>query len=127
MVLRSFEDRLERMVEGIFARAFRSGLQPVEVGRRLVKEVDGNRTLDTQGRQIVPNAFMVRLAPEDHERFAQIHESLIAELSTTVRQYADENELRFLGGVSVGFESDERLRVGIFRVHGAFDEAAAST
>ena len=99
MVLRDFEDRLERLVEGVFARVFRTGLQPVEIGRRLVKELEANRTLDVRGRPIAPNRFVIRLASSDHERFAQIQESLIAELRAVVRGHATGEGFRFLGPV----------------------------
>ena len=57
--LKGFERRLERMVEGVFARAFRSGLRPIEIGRRLVREIDDNRSVDVRGRTVVPNHFTV--------------------------------------------------------------------
>ncbi len=125
MVLRNFEARLERLVEGMFAKAFRSGLQPVEVGRRLVKTLDANPTLDTKGRQIVPNEFVVRLASEDYERFTQLEDSLIAELITTVRQHAEDEDLLFRGRVAVSLEEDPELSVGIFRVDARFNDTTA--
>ena len=98
MVLRNFEDRLERLVEGMFARAFRSGLQPVELGRRLVKEMDASRTLDVRGRTLAPNRFVIRVSPEDQQRFAQVQQSLVQELHATVREHAAAEELTFLDG-----------------------------
>jgi hypothetical protein len=124
MVLRNFEDRLERMVEGMFARAFKSGLQPVEIGRRLVKELDSNRALDVRGRTIAPNRFTVHLACGDHERFAQIDESLRLELASTVRQHAQTNDLLFLGRVAVMLVDDPDVVVGMFRIDSTFDETA---
>lgn len=124
MALRGFEDRLERMVEGMFARAFKSGLQPVEVGRKLVREIDANRTIDVRGQKVGPNQFDVRLSTEDYERFADIQESLVRELAGTVREHAQTEGLMFLGGVGVAFEQDPDLRVGVFRVRTRFNEAA---
>ncbi len=126
MVLRSFEDRLERLVEGMFARAFRTGLQPVEIGRRLVKELDANRTLDVRGRSVAPNLFVVHLASSDQERFANIHDSLIAELRTIVRDHATAEGFRFLGPVRLQFAEDEGGTVGLFRVDTSFDERPPS-
>ncbi len=123
MVLRDFEDRLERLVEGVFARVFRTGLQPVELGRRLVKELDANRTLDVMGRSIAPNRFVIRLATSDSERFAQIHDSLIAELRTAVRGHATAEGFRFLGPVRLELVEDPAGTVGMFRVESTFDEA----
>ena len=99
MVLRSFEDRLERMVEGVFSRAFKSGLQPVEVGRRLVREMESSRTVDVRGRALAPNRFVIRVSMEDFQRFAQVQESLLAELTATVRGYAAQESLSFIGRV----------------------------
>jgi len=127
MVLRNFEDRLERLVEGMFARAFRSGLQPVEIGRRLVKDLDGNQTLDVHGRRIAPNRFDVRLAPKDYSRFAQIQESLVSELKATLRDRATDEEVRFLGPIAVTMTEDQSLTVGIFRVEPTFDESTPGT
>jgi hypothetical protein len=80
VVLRSFERRLERLVEGVFARAFRSGLRPVEIGRRLVRELDDHRTIAVSGRTLVPNHFTVRLSADDHANFADMEDALRAEL-----------------------------------------------
>ena len=57
MGIKGFEQSLENMVEGVFARVFRSGLRPIELGRRLVRELDDHRSIDVKGRTIVPNAF----------------------------------------------------------------------
>lgn len=125
MVLRSFEDRLERLVEGVFSRAFKSGLQPVEVGRRLVREMEASRTVDVAGRALAPNRFVIRVSTEDAQRFAQVHDSLVQELTATVRGYAGQEGLSFLGRVSVEFQTDPTLRVGIFRLHPSYDERIA--
>ncbi len=122
MVLRSFEDRLERLVEGMFARAFRSGLQPVELGRRLIKEMDQARTLDVRGRALAPNRFVIRVSVEDHAKFGQVQQSLTNELTATVRDHAKAEGLGFRGGVSVELEADASLKVGLFRVHPSYDE-----
>ena len=122
MVLRNFEDRLERLVEGMFARAFRSGLQPVELGRKLVKEIDASRTLDVRGRTLAPNRFVIRVSPEDMQRFAQVQQSLVQELHATVREHANNEGLTFLGRVSVELSEDPDLKVGLFRVHPSYDE-----
>lgn len=127
MVLRNFEDRLERMVEGMFAKAFRSGLQPVEIGRRLVRELDAHRTLDINGATIVPNEFVVRVSTKDHERFVQIQDTLVRELAAAARQHAEDNQLRFRGRVSVAMAEDPELTVGIVRVDAMFNESADPT
>ena len=80
MGLQQFERRLERLVEGTFAKAFRSGLQPVEVGRRLSREMDLQRTVGVHGL-IAPNQFKVAVSPDDAERFSSFSEALVRELS----------------------------------------------
>lgn len=122
MVLKSFEDRLERIVEGVFSRSFKSGLQPVEIGRRLIREMDASRTVDVSGRALAPNRFVIRMSEEDYERFLDVQRSLIAELAATVRGYAAQENLSFLGRVSVELQTDPSLRVGLFRLHPSYDE-----
>ena len=62
MGLQSFEHSLERMVEGVFSRGSRSSIRPVELGRRVLREMDDHRSVDVKGRRIVPNVFAVRLS-----------------------------------------------------------------
>ena len=122
MVLKNFEDRLERIVEGVFSRSFKSGLQPVEIGRRLIREMDASRTVDVSGRALAPNRFVIRMSEEDFQRFHDVQRSLIAELAATVRGYAAQENLSFLGRVSVELQTDPSLRVGLFRLHPSYDE-----
>lgn len=121
MVLRSIEERLERLVEGMFARAFKTGLQPVEVGRRLIRTLDGNRTLDVRAQLIGPNHYVVHLASQDFMRFSQIHESLLTELRDSVRSHARNEAVAFPGRVVVELVEDAHLTVGIFRIKHSFD------
>lgn len=120
MALRDLENRLERMVEGVFARAFRSGLQPVEISRRLERRLEADRTLDAQGRPIGPNCFTVHVAPDDHERFAQIADDLCLELAGAVRARATDRGIRFPGRVAVSLAPDERLATGRVEIDAAF-------
>lgn len=122
MVLKSFEDRLERLMEGMFSRASKSGLQPVEIGRRLIREIEASRTVDVTGRALAPNRFVIRVSEEDFQRFADIQSSLISELTANVRGYAAQENLSFLGRVSVEFQADPALRLGVFRLHPSYDE-----
>lgn len=126
MVLRSLEDRLEQAVEGMFARVFRSGLQPVEVARRLVKELDAQRAFDARGQAIGPNRFEVQLATADHERFVSVADSLRTEFSATIRHHAKEEQLRFLGRVVVELIEEPSLSVGRCRVRSTFDESTTA-
>lgn len=113
MGLQKFERRLETLVEGAFSRAFRSGLQPVEIGRRLARELDNQRTVGVHGL-IAPNRFTVAVSPDDRERFASFEEALVRELADAVRGHAREEGYGFLGQVAVTLETDDGLRPGQF-------------
>jgi hypothetical protein len=109
--LTGFERRLEALVEGVFSRAFRSGLQPVEIGRRLARELDDGRTVGVHGL-IAPNRFTVRLSAADRERFASFEEALGRELADAVRAHARGEGYGFLGQVTVELETDPDLKPG---------------
>jgi hypothetical protein len=114
MGLKGFERRLERAVEGGFARLFRSGLKPVELGRKLTREMDDNRTVDVRGRTVVPNHFTVELSGTDHEAFAEIAETLERELAEAAREHARDEGYAFLGPVHVDLQVADDLRTGSF-------------
>jgi hypothetical protein len=116
MGLQSFEHSLERMVEGVFSRSSRSAIRPVELGRRLLREMDDHRSVDVRGRRIVPNAFTFHLSPRDHASFADIDEALNVELCEAVREYARDEGYHFLGPVSVEMIVDHQLKPGRFGI-----------
>src|SRR5579875_3399154 len=117
MGLQQFERRLERMVEGVFARAFRGGLQPVEIGRRLTREMDLRRTVAPRGT-LAPNDFLVLMSPSDRARFASIEDELIDELIAVARDHAEIERYSFLGPVTVTMDSDDQLSPGMVLVSG---------
>lgn len=125
MGLASFERRLERLVEGAFAKAFRSGLQPVEVGRRLTREMDLRRTVAPRGT-LAPNHFDVALSPADRDRFLPIEDELIAELISVARDHARSEGYVFLGPVGITLDADDSLSAGTMRVTGEMTRAAAA-
>jgi len=112
------------MVEGGFARVFRSGLRPVELGRRLVRELDDNRSVDVRGRTTVPNHFTIRLSQEDCERFAEIHDTLVREVSDAAREHARDEGYVFLGPVEVELEVDDKMHTGAFQIDGRMREGS---
>ena len=122
MGLQQFERRLERLVEGVFAKAFRGGLQPVELGRRLTREMDAQRTVGVRGT-MAPNAFTFALAEEDLARFESFAEALTRELADAAREHARNEGYHFLGPVKVELEADESLTPGMFLVSGTVQEA----
>lgn len=122
MSLRGFEQGLERMVEGVFARAFRSSVRPIELGRRLVREMDDHRSIDVKGRVVVPNSFTFSVSPDDHRNFAEIEEALVRELADAAREYARDEHYNFMGPVDVHLVTDEHLRPGRFTLSSRMHE-----
>ncbi|HUZ27369.1 MAG TPA: DUF3662 and FHA domain-containing protein [Streptosporangiaceae bacterium] len=115
-VLQRFEHRLEGMVEGAFARAFKSELQPVEVASAVQREMDDRAAIVAQGRTLVPNDFVVELADADHQRLEVYADSLGIELATLAREYAREQGYSFVGPVQMRFEGVPELTTGTFRI-----------
>ena len=116
MGLQNFEKRLERLVEGVFAKAFPSGLQPAELGRRLTREMDHQRQVGVRG-VTAPNRFTFEMSPEDHVRLSQGAESLSRELATEARDHAKANAYSFAGPVEVRFaDPNDSVTPGTFQL-----------
>ena len=122
MGLRQFEQRLERLVEGVFAKTFRSGLEPVEIARRLTREMDLHRAMGVNG-MISPNHFQVAISSADHENFESYVQALNRELSEAVREHARDEDYGFVGPVHVELIVDESLGAGEFLVASQMQEA----
>jgi hypothetical protein len=114
--LQKLEHRLEQMISGAFARAFRSAVQPVEISAALQRECDNNAQILSRDRRLVPNDFHVELAPTDLERLTPYDSALEEELVNQLREHADQQGYVFPGPVTVGFESAEDLTTGRFRI-----------
>jgi hypothetical protein len=123
MGLQQFEERLERLVEGTLAKPFRSNLQPVEIGRRLTREMDLHRRVGVRGL-IAPNAFVVTLAPADVERFSNFIDALSRELSDAAREHARTESYSFVGPVEVEIFEGTGLKAGRFTVVAEVREGA---
>ncbi len=115
MGLQQFEERLERLVEGTLAKPFRSSLQPVEIGRRLTREMDLHRRVGVRGL-IAPNAFAVTLSSADVGRFANFIDALSRELSDAAREHAKIEGYSFVGPVEVEIFEGASLKSGRFTV-----------
>jgi hypothetical protein len=115
MGLQQFERRLERMVEGAFARAFRGELQPIELGRRLTREMDLHRAVSVRGL-VAPNEFEVALSRDDYERFEGFLDALAKELAEAAREHAHTEGYTFLGAVAVEITSDGALPRSSFEI-----------
>jgi Protein of unknown function (DUF3662)/Inner membrane component of T3SS, cytoplasmic domain len=121
-VLRNFENRLERGIEGFFRAAFRSGLQPVELAKRILREMEANKTVGVK-EVWVPNRYVLHLSAEDRERFSQMEGSLARELQTVVTEGARENGYGLVARPEVVFETDEGLKRGDLVVDAELSEA----
>jgi hypothetical protein len=114
-VAKSIEQRLEGLVEGFFTKVFRSGLQPVEVGRRILREMGEQKTVSVN-RVYVPNEFRVSMGPDDHARFEQMEAGLRREFSDIVIEAAKENRWNLMGMPRISFVEDPSKGKGEFRV-----------
>jgi hypothetical protein len=115
-VLDRFERRLDRLVNGAFAKAFKAEVQPVEIAAALQRECDDRAAIVTRGRTMVPNVFRVELGQHDHDRLSVYAEPLGAELAAMVREHAEQQGYAFVGPVVVRFELVDDLETGLFRV-----------
>jgi len=112
--LHDFENKLEQLISGAFARAFRSAVQPVEISAALQREVDNNAQILSRDRRLVPNAFHVELSQQDMERLAPY--GLSEELTDALRDHAELQSYVFPGPVTIEFEEADDLTTGRFRV-----------
>jgi Protein of unknown function (DUF3662)/FHA domain len=115
MGLQRFEQRLERLVEGAFSKALRGGIQPVEIARRLTREMDLLRRVGVKGL-IAPNAFVVTLSSDDARRFQTFADVLARELGDAARDHARSEGYGFVGPVEVEIHHDPAMRSGRYRV-----------
>ncbi len=115
-VLSRFERRVESLVSGAFAKAFKAEVQPVEIASALQKACDERAAIVSRGRTMVPNTFVVDLGHYDFERLQPYATALGDELSGMVRDHAEDQHYSFIGPVSVRFEEVEGLETGVFKV-----------
>lgn len=114
-MLRIIERKIEGLIERTFGRAFKSQLQPVELARKLSREMEQHKTVSVS-RVYVPNEFAVYLSPADREEFASYEHSLRAELANYLDAQARGEGLSMVGQAVVLFETDADLRVGEFGI-----------
>lgn len=115
-VLKKFEQRLEGLVNGTFAKVFKSEVQPVEIAGALQRECDNNASIWNRERTVVPNDFIVELSPHDHERLSPYSGQLGNELAGMVREYAEAQRYSFMGPLQVNLEKADDLDTGLYRV-----------
>ncbi len=113
-VLRTLESKIAGLVEGTFNRAFRSEVRPVEIARKLAREMEEHRS-QTLSRTYVPNEYRVFLSPRDRERFAGYETALADELAGYLLEHARRERFTLPGRPVIEFETDERLGLGRVR------------
>ena len=116
MQLQSFEQGVERMVGGVFQRAFKSSVRPIHIGRKLIRAIDAERTVDAAGKAVAPNVFVVHLNEKDRAAFGDLEKPLVAELVGAAEEYAKSESYLLLGEVQVSLLTDAALKSGRFEV-----------
>jgi hypothetical protein len=120
-ILRRIESRLERTFEGGFGRTFKSNVQPVELARKLAKEMDDNRTISVS-QVYVPNIYSIYLSPADRQQFATFEASLRTELAGYLTQHAKRQAYSLPGRIRVVIETADELELGLFGIAVATEE-----
>jgi len=114
-VLRNLEAKLGGLVEGAFSRAFKSRVEPVELARKLAKEMEDAKTVSVS-RVYVPNHYRVFLSPQDREQFSSYEPALRKELSDYLLEHARTERLALTSRPVVKFKTDDRLSLGEFGI-----------
>jgi hypothetical protein len=123
-LFRNFEARIEGLVEGVFSRAFSSEVQPVELARKLAKEMDSHQTASVS-RVYVPNEYTVHLSTDDREKLEGYERSLVQELAGYLLEHARAKGYDLLTRPEVKFNTDDRLRLGEFGIQTRLVKAPA--
>jgi hypothetical protein len=114
-VLRNLEEKLAGLVEGTFSRAFKSEVRPVEIARKLAREMDQHKVVSLS-RTYVPNEYTVWLSERDREQFSGYEDDLREELSAYLLEHARRERVALVSRPDIGFKTDERLRLGEFGI-----------
>jgi hypothetical protein len=114
-VLKSLESKLAGLVEGTFSRAFKSEVRPVEIARKLARELDEHKVVSVS-RTYVPNEYTVWLSARDREQFHGYEDDLRDELSAYLLEHARRERVAFMTRPEITFETDDRLRLGEFGI-----------
>jgi hypothetical protein len=114
-VLRNLESKLAGLVEGTFSRAFKSEVRPVEIARKLAREMEQHR-VNSLSRTYAPNEYVVWLSPQDREQFEGYESELRRELSGYLLEHARRERIALLTRPKIEFETDDALRLGEFGI-----------
>ena len=122
MVLKRIEQKLEKIVEGTFTRVFPSSVKPIELGKRIRRVLEDKKTIGVQGQIIIPNRYVISLSPKDLENIESIQESIQREISSSIRDHANDENYHFQGTLTVEIFSNSSLKTGSIEVDGLFEE-----
>jgi hypothetical protein len=122
-VLKSVETTIANLVEGTFGRLFRSEVRPMELARKLAREMDEHRTMSVS-RVYAPNEYSVWLSPEDRARYEGVEHEVIDELCAYLLEHARREELILTASPVISFHTDERLTLGEFGIQAELVRAA---
>jgi hypothetical protein len=114
-VLRSLEEKLAGLVEGTFSRAFKSEVRPVEIARKLAREMEEHKVVSVS-RTYVPNEYTVWLSADDRKQFSGYEGDLREELGGYLLEHARRERVALLTAPEITFKTDERLRLGEFGI-----------
>jgi hypothetical protein len=114
-LLDNLEQRLDRIVNGSFSKAFKSEVQPVELGAALQQEID-TRADNVAGQMVAPNLFVIELSSADHARLSPYFGTLISELTQLANNYVSEQRYRILHRIDISFGLDSTFETGVFRI-----------
>jgi Protein of unknown function (DUF3662)/FHA domain len=113
--LKHIEKRMETLVEGVFGRAFRRQIHPVEIAKGLTKQMDEGRMVSIS-RTYAPNDFTVHLSKEDTESIRAYQASLKDELIQYASTHAENKSYHLMTPPRIRFETEDTLRFGEFGV-----------
>ena len=115
-LLDRFEQRVDRAVNGAFAKAFKSELQPVEIAAALTNEMDSRAAVVSRARTVVPNVYTVIVSTQDYDRLSVYDETLVGEFAVMIRDYAQQQQYSFLGSVTVALQPSEDSAQGTVEI-----------
>jgi hypothetical protein len=123
-VLRNLESRIADLVEGTFGRVFRAQVRPVEIARKLAREMDEHKTVSVS-RTYVPNEYVVWLSTEDRRRFEGVEQEVIDELGAYLLEHARRERLALVSRPQISFRTDDALQLGEFGIQARLVRPAA--
>lgn len=121
-----FEKRIERAMNGAFAKTFRSSVQPIELASALRKEADNKAAIRGTGHTLIPNAYTITLSPSDHERFATWESELLRDLASSLYDHAKSQGYSLVGQIRVQLQRGQHLAKGVYHIVSSHQEGSVA-